>query len=110
MRLKNLVRVLLLSFLAFTLHLTLSVKTALAYCPVCTVAITGAVIAGRWYGVSDLVMGTLIGALMVSSALWFHRTLRKRNDKKNYMPLQHVVLVLLFLFLTILGYYITGLV
>ncbi len=52
-----------------------------AVCPACTVAVAGGVELSRWLGVDDVISGIWIGALIISSILWFISWLDKKNFK-----------------------------
>jgi hypothetical protein len=50
-----------------------------AVCPVCTIAVGAGVGVLRAYGVDDLITGLWLGALIVSSVMWFLNWLNKKN-------------------------------
>lgn len=52
---------------------------ASAVCPVCSVAVGAGVGLSRWLGIDDVISGIWIGALVVSSALWFVSWLDKKT-------------------------------
>lgn len=55
--------------------------TALAVCPVCTVAVVAGLGLSRWLGVDDTVSGVWIGGVLLSSSLWFFDWLGKKYPK-----------------------------
>jgi len=83
------------------------VKEVAAHCPLCTAATGLAVMTTRWYGVDDLVVGTFIGGLVVSSTLWMSNILNKK--KWVLLPNQGTVLVILTILSIVLTYYFSGL-
>ena len=58
--------------------------SALAVCPVCTVAVTACVGLSRYLGVDDLISGVWIGAALMSVSLWTVNWLRKKNINFKY--------------------------
>ena len=70
----------LLVFLSPIIFL-LSPKTALAVCPVCTVAVGAGLGVSRWLGIDDSVSGIWVGGLVVSLSFWFADWLTKKNLK-----------------------------
>ena len=70
----------LLVFLSPIIFL-LSPKTALAACPVCTVAVGAGLGISRWLGIDDSVSGIWVGGLIVSLSFWFADWLTKKNLK-----------------------------
>lgn len=77
-----------------------------AHCPLCT---TGAVIGvgfARAYGVDDSIVGLLLGALIVSSALWFNKWLKKKIN----FPLQEFLIVLFSFLVLAIPFYYAGLI
>ncbi len=53
--------------------------TALAVCPICTVAVAGGLGLSRYFGIDDSVIGVWSGGLMVSLTLWTVDWLSKRE-------------------------------
>ena len=84
-----------------------SIPSALAHCPLCTVATGVAVGISRWYGVDDALIGILIAGFVVSSGLWVNNILKRR--KAVVVPFQGTALVLLSLILTVVGFKSGGL-
>ena len=91
-------------FLALASALTTLGVPAFAHCPLCTAATGGFLIVARAAGVSDLIIGTLAGGFAVSTALWFHNWLKKRNKGKTHLPMQAVILTLFSLLATVLTF------
>jgi len=74
-------------------------------CPICTLAVAVGVGASRELGVSDLITGLWIGALIVSSIMWTISWL----DKKNIRFLFRKILVILaFYAIVIIPLYYLG--
>lgn len=91
----------MLFLLGFSLLMLLHIMPVYAHCPLCTGAMVAGVTVARIYGVDDAVLGLWIGALIVSTALWFNRVV-----KRQYIPFQGLVLsVIAFLFTVIPMYY-----
>jgi len=86
----------LLSSLSSFLFFLVSSKTALAVCPVCTVAVAGGVGLSRWLGIDDSITGIWIGGLSVSVSLWTIDWLKRKSIN---FPFRKI--------LTFLVYYIT---
>ncbi|MFZ5932712.1 MAG: hypothetical protein ACOYT7_01385 [Patescibacteria group bacterium] len=59
----------------------LAPKTALAVCPVCTVAVGAGLGVSRWLGIDDSVSGIWVGGLIVSLSFWLSDWLEKKNFK-----------------------------
>jgi len=64
-------------FLAFSVWL-LRPQIVLAVCPVCTATVVVGLGFSRWLGVDDSVSGVWIGAVLLSSSLWFANWLSKK--------------------------------
>ncbi|EKE11225.1 MAG: hypothetical protein ACD_15C00114G0004 [uncultured bacterium] len=59
--------------------LLLPFKSALAVCPVCTMAVGAGVGFSRWLGIDDTISGVWIGGLTVSMIMWTINWLAKKN-------------------------------
>ena len=70
-------------------------KSALAVCPICTVAVVGGIELSRWLGVDDSITGLWIGGLTVSLIIW---TIDWFNRKNIHFKGRKII--------TFLGYYI----
>lgn len=57
----------------------LIIPAVMAHCPLCTAAAAGGVAIARFYGVDDSIVGLLLGAAIVSSALWFGKWMKKKD-------------------------------
>lgn len=88
------------------LGLLSNIPTAMAHCPLCTGAAVGGVELARYFGVDDSISGLLLGATIVSSALWFNKWLKK---KVNFR-FQEAVIVGASFFLFAVPFYYTGLI
>jgi hypothetical protein len=65
----------------------LSAKSALAICPVCTVAVIGGVGLSRWLGVDDTITGLWVGGFIVSMIFWTIDWLNRKNIKFPFMKI-----------------------
>ena len=83
-----------------------SFPSALAHCPLCTVATGAAVAVTRFYGVPDGVVGVFIGAFAISTCLWFNTWLKKHRKE---FAMQGQVLALVSLVLTVVSLQVAGL-
>jgi hypothetical protein len=54
-----------------------------AVCPVCTIAVVGGLGLSRYLGIDDTISGLWVGALILSSSLWFTDWLEKRYHYKE---------------------------
>ena len=95
---------LLISPILATLFMSLYSSLAHAHCPLCTAAVGGGIVITRFYGLDDMVVGLWVGAFIVSTALWFAKTL-----KKEYIPLQKALITLSVFVLTTISFYYAGL-
>ena len=55
--------------------------SALAVCPVCSIAAAGGVGLSRWLGVDDVISGLWVGGLIISSVIWLLAWLDKKRIK-----------------------------
>ncbi len=85
--------------------LFLIVNPVSAHCPLCTIATGAAVSVTRFYGIDDLIVGTMIGAFTISTALWASNFLLRRNKGKNYIPHQKIVISALIFASTVISFY-----
>jgi hypothetical protein len=81
------------SLLALVLLAPLFALQALAVCPVCTIAVGAGVGLLRAYGVDDLITGLWVGALILSSIMWFLNWLEKKHYSFRY---KEVIIAVLF--------------
>ena len=83
-----------------------TIPAVIAHCPLCT---TGAVVGvgvARAYGVDDSIVGLFIGAVIVSSALWFNKWLKKKIN----FPLQEALIVISSFLAFAIPFYFSGLI
>lgn len=66
-------------FTAVALAFIFSAKQAGAACPVCTLAVGGALVLLERYGVDNTISGLWIGGFLLSSSLWAIKWIRKRE-------------------------------
>ena len=76
------------AFLVIGVLVLFIVPPVFAHCPLCTAAAGVAVSVTRIYGIDDLIVGSLIGAFTISTALWLNNYLLKRNKGKKYFSYQ----------------------
>lgn len=60
---------------------SLIAKSALAVCPVCTIAVGAGLGLAEWLGIDDSISGLWIGALIVSISIWTINWLNGKNIK-----------------------------
>ncbi|HIG97715.1 MAG TPA: hypothetical protein HA230_05225 [Candidatus Aenigmarchaeota archaeon] len=99
----------LLMLLLFLAGIIINIAPVYAHCPLCTAATGAAVAVTRLYGIDDMIIGSLIGAFIISTALWFNNVLLKRNHRKAYLPMQQHIISLASFLLTAVSFYIGGL-
>ncbi len=80
-----------------------------AHCPLCTAGAVAGVGAARYFGVDDSIVGLFLGALIISSALWFNKWLKKRVKRINF-PGQEVLLIIITFLLFVIPFYSAGLI
>ncbi len=80
----------------------MALPLVLAHCPLCTTGAAVGVGIARTYGVDDSIVGLFLGALIVSSALWFNKWLTK---KVNYKLPSFIMVLVSFLIFAIPFYY-----
>ena len=76
----------LLAFLLSAISYQLSAKTALAVCPICTVAVGAGLGLSRYFGIDDMISGIWVGGLIISLAFWTTDFLSKRKIKFGTLP------------------------
>ena len=81
-------KILLLATIFFMLS-----TQAYAVCPLCTVAAVAGVGILRILGVSDLITGLWLGALIISSALWLSDWLSRKNKRFRHMEIAITILM-----------------
>jgi hypothetical protein len=64
---------------AFIAMLAFPFYSALAVCPVCTVAVGAGLGLAEWLGIDDSISGLWIGALIVSMSIWTINWLNRKN-------------------------------
>ncbi|MBI4182353.1 MAG: hypothetical protein HY520_05300 [Candidatus Aenigmarchaeota archaeon] len=83
--------------------------SARAHCPLCVAATGAAVATTRMAGVDDLLAGVFVGALFLSMALWFDRSLRKRRGGRAFLPGQTALLTAGIILSTLASFALGGL-
>ncbi len=90
------------ALIAFMIGLLLFVPSAFAHCPLCTTGAAASLGVARYIGVDDSIAGLFLGALIVSTALWFNRWLKKRA---NYRFQETILVTISFLTFAVPFYY-----
>src|SRR3989344_2082003 len=67
------------------------IPSVMAHCPLCTGAAVAGVEVARVTGLDDSIVGLLLGGVIISSALWFN----KRLKKKVNFPMQGILIIIL---------------
>jgi hypothetical protein len=80
---------------------------ALAFCPVCTVAVAAGVGLSRWIGIDDTISGIWVGAFTVSAIAWTVIWLKSRNWK---FPGMEVVVALVYYATVLIPFYKTDII
>lgn len=98
----------ILGFSFLFLTLLASATKALAFCPICTVAVAGGVGLSRWIGIDDTVTGLWIGAFIVSTIMWTNNFLKSRGVK--FFGFQAITAILYYalIFVPLYKYEILG--
>lgn len=79
------------------------IRPVFAHCPLCTIAAGSMVLVTRQLGVDDVVVGTFIGAFIVSTAFWTSNFIVKKFKKK--LPFQEYLLSVAFVISTVASFY-----
>lgn len=89
--------------------LIILIPSVMAHCPLCT----GATIAGvgltRALGWDDSIVGVFVGAMIISTALWADKLLKKRNIAGGNDKLRITGLIIITILLTLITFYYAGL-
>ena len=90
-------------FLISTIVLLISfIPSVMAHCPLCTGAAVAGVELARVTGLDDSIVGLLLGAVILSSALWFNKWLKKKIN----FPMQEIIIIIIsFLMIAVPLYY-----
>ncbi|MEM5801073.1 MAG: hypothetical protein QW474_03035 [Candidatus Aenigmatarchaeota archaeon] len=83
----------------------LSFRQVAAVCPLCTVAVGVGVGLTRYFGIDDLITGTWIGALIISSSLWIIDWFEKKKIK--FFAMKQIVIASFYL-IVLLPLYFSG--
>ncbi len=89
----------LIAILAFPLY------SALAVCPVCTVAVGAGLGLAEWIGIDDLISGLWIGALIISMSIW---TINWMNEKNIRFKGRKILIFLTYYAIIILPLWLKG--
>ena len=93
--------------LASLIIIIIIIPNTSAHCPLCTGATIVGVGITRSLGWDDSIVGVFVGAMIVSSALWVNKILKKRNVGGNaFMRVSSIIIVTFVL--TILTFYYAG--
>ena len=74
---------------------------AQAVCPVCTIAVCGAVGLSRWLKIHDSITGLWIGGFTVSIAVWTITWLKRKKWRFPGMPIATFIVYYLIIILTL---------
>ncbi|MCX6785765.1 MAG: hypothetical protein NTZ18_02860 [Candidatus Komeilibacteria bacterium] len=66
-------------------------KTALAVCPICTIAVVGGIELSHLLGIDDTVTGLWVGGLTVSLIIWTINWLNKKNIRFLFRKILTVI-------------------
>ncbi len=80
-------------------------RQALAVCPVCTIAVGSGLGLLRAFGVDDIISGLWLGALVVSSILWFLDWMNRKNYNFKF---KKIIIWVSFYLLFIYPLYLMG--
>ena len=83
------------------------IPSVMAHCPLCTAATIVGVGVTRSLGWDDSIVGVFVGAMIISSALWFNNLLKKKNIGGNAFLRISSIIVATFV-LTVLSFYYAG--
>jgi hypothetical protein len=78
---------------------------ALAFCPLCTVAVGAGVGLARWLNVDDTITGLWVGGLLVSVSIW---TIEWLQQKKFTFPGMNIIVPTLYYLFVIGPFYSLG--
>ena len=90
------------------LSLIIITPSVTAHCPLCTAATIVGVGVTRSIGLDDSIVGIFVGAMIISSALWINKILKKKNIGGNDF-LRITSLILATTVLTYISFYFAGL-
>lgn len=76
--------------------------SAFAICPLCTIAVGAGIGLFEWMGISDLITGLWIGALIISLSFW---TASWVNCKGWRFPLQGLIMMIIYSVIIVLPLY-----
>jgi hypothetical protein len=78
-------------------------SSALAVCPLCTVAVSAGIGFFEWIGLNDVIIGLWVGALVISLSFWTADWLHQKN---RHFPYQGIIFLLVYnVFITLPLYY-----
>lgn len=78
-----------------------------AFCPVCTIAISAGLGLSRYLKIDDSLSGVWVGALLMSSSLWFANYLKKKK-KNTLWSIPFAIFLYASTFIPLHYYNITG--
>ena len=67
----------------FLVGIIASIPRVMAHCPLCTAATIVGVGITRSAGLDDSIIGVFVGAMIISSALWVIKILKKKNISQS---------------------------
>src|SRR3989344_3927981 len=94
-------------FLISTIVLLISfIPSVMAHCPLCTGAAVAGVELARVTGLDDSIVGLLLGAVILSSALWFNKWLKKKIN----FPMQEIIIIIISFLMIAVPFYYSGII
>lgn len=88
----------------YTIYNILFPSTALAVCPICTVAVAGGLGLSRYFGIDDSITGVWAGGLMISVTMWTLDWLARKKFKWVEKIEIKLLALLVFLFWVLTTY------
>lgn len=104
----HVLRIMLIALLGI-LPFIILLPGVMAHCPLCTGATIIGVGITRSLGFDDSIVGVFVGGMIISTALWADKILKKRNLGKGNDKLRLLSLIILTSILTLLTFYYAGL-
>lgn len=93
--------------LTFSFIFLIFPHSALAVCPICTLAVGAGLGLSRWIGIDDTITGIWIGGLVLSSGIWLSSWISKKGIN---FPHRDFFSVLVILFLVIVPLYFSSMI
>lgn len=97
-----------LFIVALAATIIIAAPSVMAHCPLCTGATIVGVSITRTLGLDDSIVGVFVGGMIISTALWADKILKKRGVNGN-RALRLTSLIVLTTVLTLITFYYAGL-